>query len=154
MFEAEPKSILLVEDNSDDEKLTLRALRQAEIQTEVAVVRDGVEALEYLFREGRFAGRPIPVPELILLDLKLPKINGLEVLERLRSHEATRMVPVVIMSSSDEESDIVNGYRLGANSYIRKPVEYQVFMDSIRQLVMYWLQLNCPATHGFVGVRI
>lgn len=151
MFEAEPKSILLVEDNSDDEKLTLRALRQAEIRTEVAVVRDGVEALEYLFREGRFAGRPIPVPELILLDLKLPKINGLEVLERLRSHEATRMVPVVIMSSSDEESDIVNGYRLGANSYIRKPVDFEKFIHAVGQLALYWLVLNEPVEDGIAG---
>lgn len=136
MFDADPKVILLVEDNADDEKLTLRALRQSDVQTIVHVARDGREAIDFLLNIDN------PLPNLVLLDLKLPKMNGLEVLETLRQDARTNLQTVVIMTSSDEESDIQNAYRLGANSYIRKPVEFDEFMDAIRQLVNYWLRLN------------
>lgn len=137
------KTILLVEDNPDDEALTLRALKKNNILNEVAVARDGAEALDYLFRRGAWASRDITdVPTVILLDLKLPKVDGLEVLKQLRAHEATHLYPVVILTSSKEERDLIEGYRLGANSYIRKPVDFAQFTDAIGQLGLYWLVLN------------
>ncbi len=135
--------ILLVEDNPDDEALTLRALKKNNILNEVVVARDGVEALDYLFGEGRYAGRDTSVlPQVVLLDLKLPRIDGLEVLRRVRADERTQYLPVVILTSSKEEQDLINGYRLGANSYIRKPVDFLQFTESVRQLGLYWLVLN------------
>jgi CheY-like chemotaxis protein len=137
------KSILLVEDNADDEALTLRALKKNNITNEVVVARDGVESLDYLFGTGRFAGRDVAdQPEVILLDLKLPKVDGLEVLRRLRADERTRLLPVVILTSSNEERDLVAGYSLGANSYVRKPVDFTQFIEAVRQLGLYWLLLN------------
>ena len=137
------KVILLVEDNPDDEALTLRAFKKNNILDEVVTAQDGVEALDYLFGEGSYAGRDTSVmPELILLDLKLPKMDGLEVLKHIRADERTRLLPVVILTSSREEQDIVKGYSLGANSYIRKPVDFAQFVEAIRQLGLYWLVLN------------
>lgn len=137
------KIILLVEDNPDDEALTLRALRKNNILNDVVVARDGVEALDYLFGTGSYAGRDTGnQPQLVLLDLKLPKIDGLEVLRRVRDNEITRTQPVVILTTSNEERDIVASYRLGANSYIRKPVDFEQFMEAVRQLGLYWLVLN------------
>ena len=139
------KTILLVEDNPDDEALTLRALKKNNILNEVTVVRDGAEALDYLFCQGAYAGRDASQqPAVTLLDLKLPKVEGMEVLRRLRADEHTRLLPVVILTSSKEEQDLVNGYRLGANSYIRKPVDFTKFMEAVRQLGLYWLVLNEP----------
>jgi len=135
------KIILLVEDNPDDEELTLLALKQSKILNEVVVVRDGVEALDYLFGAGKYAGRK-QLPQIVLLDLKLPKLGGLEVLERMRLDERTHLIPVVVLTSSSEEEDIISSYRLGANSYVRKPVEFHQFADAVRQLGMYWLLLN------------
>jgi two-component system, response regulator len=134
---AEPKTILLVEDNADDEQLTLRAMRQSDIPNIIRVARDGAEAHDKLF--GEDAGK---LPDLVLLDLKLPKVNGLEVLQRIRSNEKTKTLPVVILTSSDEERDIVESYNLGANSYIRKPVDFDQFIDAVRQLGLYWLSMN------------
>ncbi len=135
--------ILLVEDNPDDEALTLRALKKNNITNKMVVARDGVEALDYLFGTGMYAGRDTGVePELILLDLKLPKIDGFEVLKKLRADERTKLLPVVILTSSKEQQDIVNGYGLGANSYVRKPVDFQDFLDAVLQLGLYWLILN------------
>lgn len=137
------KMILLVEDNRDDEALTLRALRKNRITNEVVVVRDGAEALEYVFGTGRYEGRDTTaMPDLILLDLKLPKVDGLEVLRRLRADQGTRSLPVVILTSSTEEQDVLKGYGLGANSYIRKPVDFGELMEAARQLGVYWLLLN------------
>lgn len=137
------RMLLLVEDNPDDEALTLRALKQNKISNEVVVARDGAEALDFLFCTGAFAGRDRNVlPEVVLLDLKLPKIDGLEVLRRLRADERTRLLPVVILTSSGEDKDMVNGYRLGANSYIRKPVDFDQFVEAVRNLGLYWLVLN------------
>ena len=137
------KVILLVEDNPRDEALTLRALKKSNIVNEVVVTRDGVEALDYLFGTGKFAGRDTSeIPQLVLLDLKLPKVDGLEVLHRMRSDERTRRLPVVIFTSSSEEEDMVKSYDLGANSYVRKPVDFDHFMEATRQLGMYWLVLN------------
>lgn len=142
----ENRTILLVEDNPDDEALTLRALRRNNILSKVIVARDGAEALDCLLGAcgGGQQGSWL-LPELVLLDLKLPKIDGLEVLRRLRSDARTGRIPVVILTSSNEERDIVRGYELGANSYIRKPVDFNEFMDTVRQLGVYWLELNVPA---------
>ena len=137
------KVILLVEDNPDDEALTLRALNKNNIMNDVVVARDGVEALDYMFGTGAHAGRDnAHLPQVILLDLKLPKIGGLEVLERLRADSRTKLVPIVILTSSNEEQDLLSGYSLGANSYIRKPVDFVQFTESVRQLGLYWLVLN------------
>ena len=142
------KVILLVEDNPDDEALTLRALKKNNIQNDVVIARDGAEALDYLFGTGAYAGRDVSVvPSVTLLDLKLPKVDGLEVLKRVREDERTRFLPVVILTSSKEEQDLLNGYRLGANSYIRKPVDFSQFIDAVRQLGLYWLLLNEAAPH-------
>lgn len=138
--------ILLVEDSPDDEALTLRAFRKNNIRNEITVAHDGVEALDYLFGTGAFAGRdPELLPEVILLDIKLPKIDGLEVLRRLRANERTKLIPVVLLTSSKEEQDLIKGYTLGANSYVRKPVDFTEFMEAVRQLGLYWLVLNEPA---------
>lgn len=137
------KIILLVEDNPDDEALTLRALKKNRIQNEVIVARDGVEALDYLFGTGAYAGRNVAeLPQLVLLDLKLPRIDGLEVLRRLRDDPRTRLQPVVILTTSNEDRDVLRSYELGANSYIRKPVDFEQFMEAVRQLGLYWLVLN------------
>jgi two-component system response regulator len=130
------RAILLVEDNADDEALTIRALKKNNIKNEVVVSRDGAQALEYLLNEAK------QLPQIVLLDLKLPKIDGLEVLKRIRSEERTRMLPVVILTSSKEEQDLINGYRLGCNSYIRKPVNFDDFLEAAKQLGLYWLLLN------------
>ena len=137
------KIILLVEDNPDDEELTLLALKESRILNEVVVARDGVEALDYLFGTGKWAGRdPAQRPQIVLLDLKLPKLGGLEVLERLRADPRTALAPVVVLTSSSEEEDVLASYRLRANSYVRKPVEFHRFVDAVRQLGLYWLLLN------------
>jgi two-component system response regulator len=137
------KPILLVEDNPDDEVLTLRALQKNNIRNEVIIVRDGEQALHYLFGEGAYAGRDVTqMPQVVLLDLKLPKISGLEVLRRLRAAERTRFLPVVILTTSNEDQDRLQGYSLGANSYVRKPVEFDRFIEAVRQLGLYWLILN------------
>ena len=139
------KIILLVEDNADDVELTLRSLRKNNISNEVVVARDGAQALDYLFATGAYAGRDTSImPAVILLDLKLPKIDGLEVLRRLRADEQTKLLPVVIVTSSKEEQDMLNGYKLGANSYVRKPVDFVQFSEAVRQLGLYWLLLNEP----------
>jgi two-component system response regulator len=137
------KVILLVEDNPDDQALTMRALKQNQIMNQVVVAPDGVSALEYLFGEGKHQGRNVDdMPQVILLDLKLPKVDGFEVLRRIRSDERTRMLPVVILTTSNEEQDRLKGYGLGANSYVRKPVEFGEFIHAVRQLGLYWLLLN------------
>jgi len=145
----ESKTILLVEDNPDDEALTLRALKRNNILNEVIVARDGAEALDYLFARGAHGEREVcKLPEVVLLDLKLPKVDGLEVLRQIRKNESTRRLAVVILTSSNEDRDITAGYDLGANSYIRKPVDFNQFMEAVRQLGIYWLVLNvspvCP----------
>jgi len=137
--------ILLVEDNSDDVKLTLRAFKANKILNEVVVVGDGEEALHWLFCEGKYAERDGKVPpSFILLDLKLPKIDGLEVLKRLRADNRTKSLPVVILTSSKEEQDLVKGYAYGVNSYVRKPVDFEQFVEAVKQLGLYWLVLNEP----------
>ncbi len=140
---ASPRLILLIEDDPDHEMLTIRALRKSHIANDVRVARDGEEALAMLFGEGKEA---LPMlPQVILLDLKLPKVDGLEVLRRIRASDRTRMLPVVVLTSSDEENDIVRSYKLGVNSYIRKPVNFSDFAEATQQLGMYWLVLNeCP----------
>ena len=139
------RNILLVEDNPDDVELTLRALKQHNIKNEVIVAGDGAEALDYLFATGAYADRVAsPMPAVVLLDLKLPKVDGLQVLQRIRADERTRLVPVVILTSSDEEQDMIDGYKLGANSYVRKPVDFAEFVEAARQLGLYWLVVNEP----------
>lgn len=133
--------ILLVEDNPDDEALTLRAFKRSSVVNDLDVVRDGQEALDYLFGDGEPEG---PVPALILLDLKLPKVDGLEVLKRIRADDHTKLIPVVILTSSREETDLIAGYGSGANSYVRKPVDFEEFSESVRQLGLYWLVINEP----------
>ena len=138
-------SILLVEDNPDDEALTLRAFRKNNVTNDVVVARDGAEALDYLFGTGAYANRDTrTLPQVVILDLKLPKIDGLEVLRRLRAAPHTKLLPVVILTSSDEERDRLEGYDLGANSYVRKPVDFAEFLDAVRQLGLYWVLLNEP----------
>jgi two-component system response regulator len=137
------KTILLVEDNAKDEALTLRALKKGNIVNQVIVARDGVEALDFLFAAGP-DGHLNPLPELVLLDLKMPKIDGLEVLKRIRTEERTRLLPVVILTTSAEDQDRLAGYRLGANSYVRKPVDFVQFTEAVGQLGLYWLVLNEP----------
>lgn len=144
-MEGSDKVILLVEDNPDDEALTLRALRKNNISNRVVVAHDGVEALDYLFGTGIHAGRDtLDQPQVVLLDLKLPKLNGLDVLQRMRTDPRTRLQPVVILTTSNEDQDILSSYELGANSYIRKPVDFEQFMEAVRQLGLYWLVLNMP----------
>lgn len=136
-------TILLVEDNPDDEVLALRAFRNSEYVSRVVVVRDGAEALDYLFGSGQYASRDTSdQPRLILLDMKLPKLNGLDVLRRIRQDERTRYHPVVLMTSSRQETDIIAGYSLGANSYVQKPVNFDEFVDAMRDLGRYWMQIN------------
>jgi two-component system, response regulator len=138
-----PHLIVLVEDNPDDEALTLRALKKQKVANDIVVLRDGAEALEYLLAPDS------PQPSLVLLDLKLPKIDGLQVLKRLREEPRTELLPVVVLTSSDEDRDIIEGYRLGANSYVRKPVDFAQFSDAVAQLGLYWLVLNrAPPTHS------
>ncbi len=146
MKDMKDKIILLIEDNPDDEALTLRALEKNNIKNEVVVVHDGAEALDYFFGTGSYAGRDLTIfPQVTLLDLKLPKVDGLEVLKQLRANERTRLLPIVILTSSNEEQDRINGYGLGANSYVRKPIDFGQFSDAVRQLGLYWLILNEPA---------
>ena len=137
------KIILLVEDNPDDEELTRLAFAESRVANELVVVRDGQEALDYLFANGKYAGRDVCVrPQLILLDLNLPKVDGLEVLRRIRADELTRLLPVVVMTTSREEQDLLDSYSSGANSYIQKPVDFNQFIEVVRQLGLYWLVLN------------
>lgn len=137
------KSILLVEDNPDDVELNLRALRKYNITNQVTVMRDGAEALDYLFGTGAYAGRDVSqTPTIVLLDLKLPKIGGLDVLKRLRQDRRTRLIPVIVLTSSTEERDIVESYSLGCNSYVRKPVDFSEFVEAVRQLGLFWLLIN------------
>jgi two-component system response regulator len=139
------KTILLVEDNADDEALTTRALRMAKIANDIVVARDGAEALDYVYGEGQYAGRDASqLPAVVLLDLKLPKLSGLEVLQRLRADPRTRLVPIVVLTSSSEEEDMLKSYQFGANSYVRKPVEFGAFANAVSQLGVYWLLLNQP----------
>ena len=139
------KIILLVEDNPDDEELTTRALRQAKIANEIVVARDGGEAIDFLFGEGAHAGRDLSrTPAVILLDLKLPKLSGLEVLKRVRADPRTKLVPTVVLTSSSEDEDMLKSYQLGANSYVRKPVEFGAFVNAVSQLGVYWMLLNQP----------
>jgi two-component system response regulator len=137
------KMILLVEDNPDDEALTLRALKKHNVGNKVFVVHDGAEALDFLFCMGAYVDRdPHKLPQVTLLDLKLPKVDGLEVLRRLRADERTRLLPIVILTSSNEEQDMIEGYKNGANSYVRKPVDFNQFVEAVRNLGLYWLVLN------------
>jgi two-component system, response regulator len=139
----ENKIILLVEDNLDDVDLTIHAFKKNNIKNEIQVVYDGAEALDYLFGIGKYADRDLSImPTLILLDIKLPKIDGLEVLRRLRENKLTQLIPVVILTSSKEEQDVINGYRLGVNSYVRKPVNFNQFAEAVNSLGLYWLLLN------------
>ncbi len=137
--------ILLVEDNDNDEVLTLRALKKSNILNRIVVARDGAEALDYLFSRGAYANRPAAdVPQVILLDLKLPKVDGLDVLRAIRADERTKLLPVVVLTSSVEEQDVIRSYGLGANSYVRKPVDFNQFVEAVRQLGLYWLVINQP----------
>jgi two-component system response regulator len=139
------ETILLIEDNPDDIELTKRAFRKNNIANELAITHDGIEALDYLFCRGAYTKRNIKdTPRLILLDLKLPKLNGLQVLEQLRANVNTKLIPVVILTSSKEEQDLINGYRNGANSYVRKPINFNDFVEAMRQIGLYWLLINEP----------
>jgi two-component system response regulator len=142
------KVILLVEDNPDDEELTIRTLKKNNIMNDIVVVRDGSEAIDYLYGKGKYLGRDLNImPVIIMLDIKLPKIGGLEVLKRVRSDEKTKLLPVVILTSSDEERDLIESYMLGANSYVRKPVNFSQFQKEVQQLALYWLLLNNAPPH-------
>ncbi len=142
------RSILLVEDNPDDEALAIRALRRSRITNEIVVVHDGVEALDYLFGTGMYAGRDTTIqPTVILLDLKLPRLDGIEVLRQVRADERTRLLPIVVLTTSEEEQDLLDSYSLGCNSYVRKPVDFVQFAEAVQQLGMYWLLLNEPPPH-------
>jgi two-component system response regulator len=139
------KALLLVEDNPTDEKLTVRAFKKTGVATEVVVVRDGAEALDYLFATGKYAARdPSVLPTVVLLDLKLPRIDGLEVLRRIRANERTKCLPVVILTASREYEDVARGYSLGANAYVRKPVDFSIFAEAAKTLGLFWLLLNEP----------
>jgi two-component system response regulator len=140
------RPILLVEDNQDDVELTLHALKENNIPNDVAVARDGAEAIDLLFESGKSSGTRRFRPALVLLDLKLPGLNGFDVLKRIREDDSTRLIPVVILTSSREELDLLKGYRLGANSYVRKPVDFRQFLTTVQQLSAYWLSLNEPVT--------
>ncbi|HTN28883.1 MAG TPA: response regulator [Burkholderiales bacterium] len=143
------KMILLVEDNPDDEALTMRALKQSKLANEIVVTRDGQEAVEFLFGTGKYEGRDLShMPTVILLDLKLPKVSGLEVLQQLRADPRTRLTPVVVLTSSSEDEDMMRSYQLGANSYVRKPVIFGRFADAVSQLGLYWMLLNQPPPRG------
>lgn len=144
MSVADAVDILLVEDNPNDVELTMRALKKAKLANPIFVVSDGAEALDFLFRTGAYAGRPPHTPKVVLLDLKLPKVDGLEVLRRIKGDERTRVIPVVVLTSSREESDVVESYRLGVNSYIVKPVDFEKFVAAVENLSVYWLLLNEP----------
>ena len=140
------KVVLLVEDNPDDEELTRLAFEECRVANKLVIVRNGQEALDYLFRQGRFSTRDeIETPQVIFLDLKLPKVDGLEVLRKLRADERTKLYPVVVLTSSKEDKDMVESYSLGANSYIQKPVDYQQFLEAVKELGLYWLLLNQTA---------
>jgi two-component system response regulator len=137
------KTIMLVEDNPDDEELTLRALRKASIANNVFVAKDGQEALDFLFCTGRHAGRtPLTMPAVVLLDLKLPKLDGIDVLQRIRADPRTKLIPVVVLTSSSEDEDMLRSYQSGANSYVRKPIEFSAFAHAVTQLGMYWVLIN------------
>ena len=143
------KAILLVEDNPDDEALTMRALKQSKLANEIVVTRDGQEAVEFLFGTGKYEGRDLShMPTVVLLDLKLPKLSGLEVLQQLRADPRTRVTPVVVLTSSSEDEDMMRSYQLGANSYVRKPVIFGRFADAVSQLGLYWMLLNEPPPTG------
>lgn len=144
-YATDSRIILLVEDQPDDEKLTIRALRKSNLANPIEVAHDGAEALDFLFARGQFSDRVnLPLPTLIILDLNLPKIDGLGVLKALRQNESTKMIPVVVMTSSKAEEDVIASYQLGANSYVRKPVDFLEFMDAAKMLGIYWMMLNQP----------
>jgi two-component system response regulator len=145
MSQEPSQPILLVEDNPDDEALTLRAFKKNNILNQIVVCRDGAEAVDFLFAQGAYADRADePLPQLVLLDLKLPKLDGTEVLRRIRANERTRLLPVVVLTSSKEDRDIIDSYQLGANSYVRKPVDFTEFLSAVRALGLFWLVLNVP----------
>jgi two-component system response regulator len=145
MSQEPTQPILLVEDNPDDEALTLRAFKKNNILNQIVVCRDGAEAVDFLFAQGQYADRADePLPQLVLLDLKLPKLDGTEVLRRIRANERTRLLPVVVLTSSKEDRDIIDSYQLGANSYVRKPVDFTEFLSAVRSLGLFWLVLNVP----------
>lgn len=145
------RTILLVEDDANDLELTLSALEEVQLANEVAVARDGAEALDYLFRRGEFADRPEETPLLVLLDVKMPRVDGIEVLRQVKQHPALRLIPVVMLTSSREEPDLIECYRLGANAYVVKPVDFEQFVDVVKQLSLFWVSINEPAPRGEGG---